>query len=386
MSKKLHIDVETYSSVDIKTSGAYKYMESLDFEILMVAYAFDNEPIEIIDLALGEKLPKRFIKGLQNPKIEKHAHNATFERRAFITYGFKVSIEQWHCTAIKAAYCGLPLSLDQVSKALKLEGKGKSATGKALIRFFCCPIKPTKKNALRDRNFPHHDMEKWEEFKQYCIQDVEAEREIDRILLPYKIPAFERLNYILDQEINDRGVLLDLTLAKEAYSINERFTENVKSKIKEITEVDNPNSPAQLKTWLGSQLNKEIKSLAKEFIDPLIEEAGPGLVADVLNYRKKISRSSIKKYAAMLNCACENGRAHGLFQFYGANRTGRWAGRLIQLQNLKRNYLKDLEEARTIVRSGDYDLMTILYDDISDILSQLIRTALIAKPEDTLAV
>jgi DNA polymerase len=386
MNKKLHIDIETYSSIDIKTAGAYKYMESVDFEILMTGFAFDDEPVELIDMAQGEQLPKRFIEGLNNPSIEKHAHNANFERRAFIVYGYDVDAAEWRCSAVKAAYCGLPSSLDGASKALKLGDDGKSAAGKALIKFFSCPIKGTKKNDYRVRNFPHHDLEKWEEFKQYCIQDVEAEREIDNRLLQYEIPEFERQNYILDQKINDKGIMTDLVLAQSAYDVDMTFTNGIKAEVKKITGLDNPNSPAQLKKWLSAKMRKEIKTLAKDGIGDLIDEAGPGDVTDVLNFRRKLGKTSTKKYLAMLKCTCDDGRAHGLLQFYGASRTGRWAGRLVQLQNLPQNHLTDLAEARTLIRSGDYDHISMVYDDISSVLSQLIRTALVAKPNHTFAV
>ena len=386
MSNKLHVDIETFSSVDIMSSGAYKYVESIDFEILMVAYAFDDEPVQIVDLAQGEVLPKRFLDALVNPDVEKHAHNANFERQSFKAFGYDVPVEQWHCSAIKAAYCGLPLSLEQVSKAMKLEEKGKSATGKALIRYFSCPIKPTKANGMRERNSPKHNLEKWNEFKEYCKQDVEAEREIDNRLLSYSIPEFERKNYILDQKINDKGILIDLEMAKYAFEIDNKFSEELSNEVRRLTGIENPNSAAQLKEWLSNAMNKEIKSLAKDDIPTLIQEAGPGIVSDVLELRKKLSKSSTKKYVAMLNCACEDDRAHGLFQFYGANRTGRWAGRLVQLQNLPQNHLNDLEDARKVIASGDYDLATMLYDNVSSLLSQLIRTTFIAQPGHTFAV
>lgn len=386
MADKLHIDIETYSSIDIMRAGAYKYCESVDFEILMVAYAFNDEPIKIIDLAQGEKLPIEFINGLQDPKVEKHAHNATFERNAFKAVGYNVPIEQWHCSAIKAAYCGLPLSLQMVSDALKLEKKGKLSTGKALIRYFCVPCKPTKVNGGRMRNFPEHDPEKWEEFKRYCINDVVAEREIGTILKDYQIPDFERQIYILDQQINDRGILIDLNMAQNAVNIDDQHSLVLKNRLIELTGLQNPNSPAQLKKWLGDAMGKEINSLAKDVMPDLINEAESETVKKVLTLRGKSSKTSTKKYVAMLNCACDDDRARGLFQFYGANRTGRWAGRLIQLQNLKRNYLKDLEASRTAFASGDYDLITMMYENISDTLSQLIRTAFIAKPNHIFAV
>lgn len=383
---KLHIDVETFSSVDIKTSGAYKYIESIDFEILMISYCLDHGPIQTIDLASGEKIPESFKELFYNPKIEKHAHNAVFERLAFRAIGMDLPVDQWHCSAIKAAYCGLPLSLDNVSKALNLGDKGKLATGKALIRYFSCPIKPTISNGHRERNLPEHNPEKWAEFKIYCEQDVEAERAITTLLEKYDMPIFERVNYLIDQEINDRGILIDLNLARNAVEIDNLFADELTLEIKKITGLDNPNSPAQLKNWLSQRMGKEITSLTKDSVDNLIQEAGPGIVSDVLNIRKKLSKTSTKKYVAMLACACDDERAHGVFQFYGANRTGRWAGRLIQLQNLPRNYIKFLDLARQVVSDNDFDLMKILFDDLSDILSQLIRTAFIARKGKTFAV
>lgn len=386
MVDKLHIDIETYSSIDIKSAGAYKYCESIDFEILMVAYAFNDEPVKIIDLAQGEKLPIEFIEALQNSNVEKHAHNATFERNAFKAIGYNIPAKEWYCSAVKAAYCGLPLSLQMVSDALKLEEKGKLSTGKSLIRYFCIPCKPTKVNGGRIRNFPKHDLQKWEEFKKYCINDVVAEREIDKILKQYKIPKFERLNYILDQKINDRGILIDIDMAKSAVSIDNKHAEILKNKLIELTGLQNPNSPTQLKKWLGDAMGKTINSLAKDVIPSLIQEAESETVKKVLTLRGKSSKTSTKKYVAMLNCVCYDNRAHGLFQFYGANRTGRWAGRLIQLQNLRRNYLKDLEGARKTFATGDYSLITMMYENISDTLSQLIRTAFVAPKGKIFAV
>lgn len=386
MARQLHIDIETYSSIDIMTAGAYKYCESIDFEILMIAYAFDDEPIRMIDLALGDEIPQEFLDALMDPTIEKHAHNANFERNSFRAIGYDVPIEQWYCSAVKAAYCGLPLSLAMVSEALKLEEKGKLTTGKALIRFFSIPIKPTKANGMRERNFPEHDMEKWEEFKLYCINDVEAEREIGKRLEAYDIPDFERVNYILDQQINDRGILVDIGMAKNAYHIDEVHSELMSEQLIKLTGLDNPNSPAQLKQWLSLAMGKEITTLAKEAMNTLVEEAESEAVKEVLSLRKKSSKSSTKKYVAMLNCACNDDRVRGLFQFYGANRTGRWAGRLVQLQNLPQNHIKDLEQARSLIASGDYELASMFYDDISNVLSQLIRTTFIAKKKCTFAV
>lgn len=380
---KLHIDIETYSSVELKTSGLYKYIESEDFEILLVAYARDQGPIRVIDLAMGEELPEEFIDDLLDPEIEKCAHNATFERVALKKYGYHVPREQWYCSMVKSAYCGLPLKLDDVSKVLNLGEKGKKSTGTALIRYFCKPCKPTKVNGGRTRNFPHHDTDKWEGFKSYVIGDVEAEREILNILSPYIIPDFEREYYFLDQDINDRGIMIDQSLAKNAVEMNAECSVNLRAEMKELTGLENPNSVPQLIKWLSNAMGKEIKSVAKDLIPALITEAGEGTVKKVLELRQKTSRTSIKKYQAMLNCVCSDGKVRGMFQFYGANRTGRWAGRIVQLQNLVKNHLKDLEGARRMLESGDFELATLMYDDISSILSQLVRTAFIA-PEGML--
>lgn len=386
MKKKLYLDIETFSSVDISNCGSYKYFESLDFEILMIAYAFNDDPIRVIDLTKRD-MPKWLAPALNDDKIEKHAHNANFERRAFMAYGFETPIDQWHCSSVKAAYCGLPLSLDAISKALKFDvSVAKSSDGKALIKYFSCPVKPTKANGMQSRNFPEQSPEKWERYKEYCKQDVQAEREILRRLEKYELPESERINYILDQEINDRGILIDLEMAKNAYEIDNRFSAELDIQLQQLTGLDNPNSPAQLKNWLGNKLGIDIPSIAKGVVEDLAKDCEAPEVSQVLKLRQMGSKTSTKKYLSMLNCACDDNRAHGLFQYYGANRTGRWAGRLIQMQNLPQNHLPDLELARGLVASGDYEALTMLYDDVPSVLSQLIRTTFIAKPGHTFAV
>lgn len=384
----LHIDIETYCSVDIRKAGAYRYTQGVDFEILMVAYAFDDEPVTVVDLAAGELLPERFTTALTNPQITKMAHNAVFERQAFKQWGYDIPADQWECTAVKSAYCGLPLSLAQVSAALKLDadGKAKAASGKALIRYFSIPCRPTKKNGGRTRNYWHHDREKWEAFKAYCAQDVEAERAIHRRLAKYPIPAWERANYVLDQKINDRGVKLDLDLAYAAMAIDATNVARLMQDARDITGLSNPNSLAQLKEWLGDMLGKEINSLDKDAVNSLLEVVGEGPVRDMLSIRKRLSKSSVKKYMAMPACAGFDDRARGLLQFYGAGRTGRWAGRLIQLQNLPRNYIEDLDGARQLLKTGDLDTLKAAYPDVSSTLSQLIRTALVASEGHVFAV
>jgi DNA polymerase len=386
MKRNLYLDIETFSSVDIADCGSYKYFESLDFEILMIAYAFDNGPEQIIDLT-EEGFPNWLKEALVDPTIDKHAHNANFERRAFISYGIETPIEQWHCSAVKAAYCGLPLSLDGVSKALKFDTSvAKSSDGKALIKYFSCPVKPTKVNGMRTRNLPEHAPDKWERFKDYCKLDVKAEREVLRRLDKYELPELERFNYILDQEINDRGILIDLTMAQNAYEIDNLFSAELDIKLQQLTGLDNANSPKQLASWLSRETGTEVTSIAKEAIEAMLEGCTNLKVKEALEIRQIGGKTSTKKYLAMLNCACDDNRARGLFQFYGANRTGRWAGRLIQLQNLPKNFLKSLASARDIVAKGDYELIRMLYDDIPSVLSQLIRTAFVAKPGHTFAV
>jgi DNA polymerase len=392
MTRKLHIDIETYSSVDITTCGSYKYFESPDFEILMISFAFGNDPISLLDLAGGDKMPIWFEETLKSPSTEKHAHNANFERNAFKAYGFETPIDQWHCSAIKAGYCGLPLALFGASRAMKLEEYGKSAAGKALIKLFCGPVKPTKANGMKTRIYPEDAPEKWGEFKEYCRQDVVAEREIDKRLSKYTLPESERLNYFLDQKINDRGILIDLKMAQNAYDIDNLFSAELYDQMKAITKLDNPNSPAQLKKWLEEQTGKRVTTLAKGELPALIKDCSSYDVQRVLELRLMNAKTSTKKYLAMLNCACDDNRAHGLFQFYGANRTGRWAGRLIQMQNLPQNHLdtarepNGLEEARALIVAGDYDHVTLMYEDIPSVLSQLIRTAFVAKEGHTFAV
>jgi len=387
---KLHIDIETYSSVELKDCGLYKYIESPDFEILLIAYAIDQGEVQIVDLARGEELPGEFIAAFKSVDTELHAHNAAFERIALGKYfhgkGAKLSPLNWHCSMVKAAYCGLPLSLEQVSAALNMGDKGKLDSGKDLIRYFCKPCKPTKTNEGRTRNLPHHDPEKWEAFKEYCKRDVEAERFIDNRLRNYKIPEFERENYIIDQIINDRGIKVDLPMVEAIVAVDKGYSEELMEKAKALTGLDNPNSPAQLKKWLSNALAKEVKSLAKDSIPALMEKTDNRAVLDVLDLRTKMSRSSIKKYTKMLDSTCSDGRAHGLFQFYGANRTGRWAGRLIQLQNLVQNHLGNLSVVRELAASGDRDTLELMYEDLASVLAQLVRTAFVARDNHTFIV
>ena len=378
MATKLHIDIETYSEIDIRSAGLFRYMECPHFEIMLVAFGIDDQPQQIVDLMSGEPLPDIFIDLLEDPTVEKHAHNAAFERNAFRKIGYDIPASQWFCSMVHAAYAGLPLSLGKVSEALDLGDKSKSRTGTALIKYFCCPCKPTRTNGGRTRNLPEHAPEKWEQFKDYCLQDVVAETAIGDSLAPYKPTQLERRHYALDAKINFRGVRIDLPMVENAWDFDKLYRSEQTEILKGITNLENPNSPAQLKVWLSSQLGTAVESLRKEDVKDLIKEAEVGPVKDALQLRLNLSRTSTRKYKAMLSCACDDSRARGLTQFYGAGRTGRWAGRLIQLQNLKRNYLDDLEGAKALVVDNLYDDSKILYGDIADLLSQLIRTALIA--------
>ena len=386
MAKNLFIDVETYSSVDIKESGAYKYIESPDFEILIIGYALDDGPVKIVDLAQGEEMPEEFEEALLDPDCVKVAHNAVFERLSFKRIGYNVPAEQWYCASVKAAYCGLPLSLDGVSKALNLTDK-KLDTGKALIKYFSCPCKATRVNGMRTRNYPEHAPEKWEMYKEYNKYDVLAEREIFKRLEAYIIPDIERKMYVLDQNINDRGILVDMELAESAIAVDNTYTSILTQHAQQLTGLENPNSPVQIRQWIEKTTGCVVMSLSKETMPDLMKEfADYPDVIELLNIRKKLSKTSIKKYYAMLNCAMKDHRVRGTFQFYGANRTGRWAGRLLQLQNLSKNHISHIEVAREMIRARDWESVEMMYDDVADILSQLVRTALIASPGKVFSV
>lgn len=386
---ELHIDVETFSSENIRDVGAYKYTESPDFEIMLLAYATGDEKPKVVDFMKDEKFPEDFLDMLTDPNVIKKAHNANFERLCFAAMGIDVPIEQWECTQVKAGFCGLPLGLEQLSDALKLGEKGKLKEGKALIRYFCMPAKPTKKNQGRHRNLPHHDPEKWESFKKYVAGDVISEREVDKHLGRYNIPQFERDLYILDQRINDRGIAIDEALADNAIHIYSNHVAETIAKLKEITELGNPNSLPQIKGWLGEKLQREVKTLNKETTPDIISESeslGLDEVSNVLKLRSELSKTSISKYPTMKACLMYDGRIRGLLKFYGANRTGRWAGRLVQVQNLPRNYNKDLDGDRNIIKFEDYETAKSKFDNIPSVLSQLIRTALVAPENKTFAV
>lgn len=393
---EISIDLETYSDVDIKKSGVYKYAESDSFEILLFGVSIDGAPVVVYDLACGDTLPEDIINALVDDTVIKWAFNAVFERvclsywlkrnypKKFKSYGPEYDTTgnylnpvSWRCTMIWSAYMGLPLSLEGVGAVLGLKEQ-KMKEGKDLIRYFCVPCKPTKANGGRTRNLPCHAPDKWATFKSYNERDVVTEMGIKEKLHKFPVPDFIWDEYHLDQQINDRGILVDIQLVKNAIAFDERSKSDISSQMKDMTDLENPNSVVQMKAWLSDQ-GLETDTLGKKAVAELIKEA-PDDLAQVLSLRQQLAKSSVKKYQAMENAACNDTRARGMFQFYGANRTGRWAGRLIQLQNLPQNHMDDLAEARELVRQGDYESLEMLYDDIPDTLSQLIRTAFIAKP------
>ena len=375
--KKLSIDLETYSSVDLGKSGVYKYAESEDFEILLFAYSIDDGGVKVIDLASGEIIPEEILSALSDKSIEKWAFNASFERVCLSRFlGKRLKPQGWYCTMIWSAYLGLPLSLEKVGEVLKLD-KQKMNEGKALIRYFSIPCKPTKTNGMRTRNLPHHDLEKWSTFKEYNQRDVETEMAIKKKLSAFPMPQSEWENYWIDQNINDRGILIDEVLVDSAIKFDEILREENMLRAIELTSLENPNSPLQLKEWLNKK-GLEIDSLAKKDVESALKNV-EGDIKEVLELRQELSKSSVRKYDAMKNVKGKDNRARGLIQFYGANRTGRYSGRLIQVQNLRRNNLKGLELARNLVKNRDYETMEILYESPSDVLSQLIRTAFIPK-------
>ena len=376
--KHLSIDIETYSSVDIKKSGMYKYALSDDFQILLFAYSIDFGEVKIIDLAKGEILPEVVIQALDDKNIIKHAYNAPFEWWCLNQAGYKTSIEQWRDTMFHGLYCGYTAGLGATGTAIGLpQDKKKDTTGKALIKLFCVPCKPTKKNGGRLRNLPHHEPEKWELFKNYCIQDVVTETEIYKRLSNFPVPQEEQELWVLDQKINAYGVKIDTELVKGALSINDIVTAELTEEAIQVTGLDNPNSAAQLGKWLKEKTGQDIENLQKGTVSELIGSLEDKEAVRVLEIRQELAKTSIKKYVAMEEAICPDGRIRGLLQFYGANRTGRWAGRLVQVQNLPRNYLETLDYARGIVKSQDANFLKLVYGNVSDTLSQLIRTAFV---------
>lgn len=379
--KTLSIDIETFSSTPLSNCGVYKYAEAPDFEILLFSYSADGDPVQVIDLANGDKLPNEIMAALIDNKVTKWAFNANFERICLSRFlglptGTYLEPTQWRCSMVWAATMGLPLSLEGVGSVLKLD-KQKLTEGKDLIKYFCQPCMPTKSNDGRTRNRPHHAPDKWATFKQYNARDVETELSIQEKLSKFPVPESIWDEYHLDQEINDHGVALDMTLVQQAIDMDCRSRLQLTIAMKKLTELDNPNSVQQMKIWL-SENGVETDSLDKKAVAELLRTA-PQPLGDALSLRQQLARSSVRKYQAMETAACSDGRARGMFQFYGANRTGRWAGRLIQMHNLPQNHLSDLEQARGLVRCGDFDALEFLYEDVPDTLSQLIRTAFVPR-------
>ena len=395
--KNISIDIETFSDVDLNKCGVYKYAESPNFEILLFGYAVDGGTVQVIDLAQGEQIPPEIIDALTDEDITKWAFNANFERICLSRYLSDLGVsldpfhdshplstecarflnpEGWKCSMVWAATMGLPLSLKGVGQVLKLEDQ-KMDEGKVLIKYFSVPCAPTKANGGRSRNMPFHDPEKWATFKAYNKRDVEVEMAIQQRLTNFPVPDFVWDEYHIDQEINDRGVRLDMDLVAKAIEMDTRSRTELTSAMKKLTDLENPNSVQQMKQWLSDN-GLETDSLGKKVVAELIKTAPPELQT-VLELRQQLAKSSVKKYQTMERAVCDDGRARGMFAFYGANRTGRWAGRLIQLQNLPQNHLEDLADARALVKSGDFDAVKFLYEDVPDTLSQLIRTAFIPK-------
>lgn len=378
--KTISIDIETFSSVDLAKSGVYRYAESPDFEVLLFGYSVDGSAVSVVDLASGEKIPPYILSALEDETVIKCAFNANFERiclSRLLGYetGRYLSPVSWHCTMVWSAYMGLPLSLQGCGAVLRLD-RQKLTEGKELIRYFCVPCQPTKANGGRTRNLPGDAPEKWARFKIYNARDVETETEIQQKLSRFPVPGEIWDEYCIDQKINDTGVALDRTLVREAIAMDGVSGHELSDAMKSLTALENPNSVSQMKAWLAAN-GLHTDTLGKKTVAELLKTA-PERLREVLLLRQQLAKSSVKKYQAMENAVCSDGRARGMFQFYGANRTGRWAGRLIQMQNLPQNHLSDLSQARALVRTGNREAVKLLYEDIPDTLSQLIRTAFVA--------
>lgn len=375
--KRMNIDIETYSEADLSKSGVYKYVDAPGFEVLLFGYSADGGPVKVISLAEGEELPQKIKEALLDDTVLKFAFNAQFERVCLEKYlGVHLAPDAWRCTMVASLYLGLPGSLAQVGAVLGVEKK-KLETGKDLIKFFSVPCKPTKTNGGRTRNLPEHDREKWQQFITYNARDVETEMDIMEKVARFPVPDFLWKQYAQDQRINDLGIELDMALVTQAIKCDEESRERYLKRAQELTGLENPNSPIQLKEWILSN-GVEMETLTKAEVASVMETA-TGPVKEVLELRQLLSKSSVKKYVAMETCRCSDGRAHGLLQFYGANRTGRWAGRLVQVQNLPQNHIPDLAIARNLIKSGCFEAVELLYDSIPDTLSQLIRTAFVPR-------
>jgi DNA polymerase len=377
--RTLGIDIETYSSVDIKSAGMYKYVESPDFEIILFSYSADGGQVKCVDLKSGEKLPDEVYRALPDPNVLKTAHNAAFEIGGISEQFPELNIDplQWECTMVKASMLGLPLALEQVAKVLQLSIE-KDTAGKSLIRYFSIPCKPTKTNGGRTRNLPGDDLDRWEQYKTYNIRDVEVEQEIRKRIEFFQIPATEKKLWVLDQKINAAGIMVDDTLIKNAIKISLQNTEKLTAEAIELTGLRNPNSVSQLKEWITGSTGEPVENLTKESVPILLKNTDCEIVKRVLEIRQEMSKTSVKKYSRMLEMMCNDGRIRGLFQFCGAGRTWRWAGRGVQVHNLPKNSLPDLDFARRLVLEDNYKALDFIFDSTSDTLSQLIRTAFIA--------
>jgi DNA polymerase len=384
--RHLSIDIETFSSVDIKKCGLYKYVQSPDFQILLFAYSFDGGVVKIIDLAQGEMLPSELTEALQDPTVIKHAYNATFEWYSLNKFYYS-PLEQWRCTMLHGLYCGYTAGLAATAVALGLpEDKRKIGIGSVLIKTFCVPVKPTAKNGQRTRILPYHESEKWNLFKEYCRQDVVSEMEIEKRLSSFPVPEQEQKLWELDQRINAHGVKVDKELIEGALYCSEQINAELMKEAIQLSGLENPKSVKQLTKWLEHETGKEISDLQKGTVKELIEVTNSDAARRMLEIRQELSKTSVKKYTAMSEVLCSDGRVRGLLQFYGANRTGRWAGRLVQVQNLPRNYLETLSHARDCVKGKKVDVLKLVYGNVPDTLSQLIRTAFIPSDKNIFLV
>jgi len=385
-NQHLSIDIETYSSVNIKKAGLYSYVQSPDFQILLFAYSFNGVPVQIVDLAQGHTLPAEVITALRDPQVIKHAYNAPFEWYCLNKF-YSSPLKQWHCTMLHGLYCGYTAGLGATAIALGLpEDKRKMSIGMALIRTFCIPTKPTAKNGQRTRTLPHHEPEKWELFKEYCVQDVVTESEIERRLTNFPVPDQEQVLWELDQRINAYGVAVDLNLIEGAIYCSDLIGDELMTEAKNLSGLDNPKSVAQLSKWLEKETGEEVADLQKATVAEMIKATENDNVGRMLEIRQELSKTSVKKYTAMHEAVGADGRVRGLLQFYGANRTGRWAGRLVQVQNLPRNYLETLSHARECVKAKKVDALKLIYGNVPDTLSQLIRTAFVPSPGNRFVV
>lgn len=383
--KQINIDIETYSSVDLKKSGLYKYVQSPDFQILLFAYSVDGSPVKCVDLAQGEMIPAEIIEALADSAVIKKAFNAPFEFYCINKFYYS-PIDQWRCTMLHSLYCGYAGKLEAVGPAIGIpEDKRKNTIGNALISFFCKPCKQTKKNNGRTRNLPHHEPEKWQLFKEYNIQDVVAEMEVEHRLSAFPVPDQEQKLWELDQRINASGITTDMELVESSIHCFQTITDELKKESVKLSGLNNPNSVAQLKPWIEKESGIDVPNMQAETVAELIEKT-EGPVKRVLEIRQELAKSSVKKYQAMKEAVCSDGLIRGLLQFYGANRTGRWAGRIVQVHNLPRNYLETLDHAREMVKARKLDVLRVIYGNIPDTLSQLIRTALVPSPGNVLLV